>query len=73
MLCRAVMPCHVVLSHVQAVLLYILDAEGYMDLPIGSVSYFFLGYQGGGLPPAGHTQQNQGNPTAGGPRQSLTR
>jgi hypothetical protein len=28
--------------------------------------------RGGGLPPAGHTQRNQGNPTAGGLRQSLT-
>jgi hypothetical protein len=26
----------------------------------------------GGLPPAGHTQRNQANPTAGGRRQSLT-
>ena len=35
--------------------------------------YFFVGYQGGGLPQAGHTQSNQANPTARGPRQSLTR
>ena len=27
---------------------------------------------GGGLPPAGHTQRNQANPTAGGPTESLT-
>ena len=27
---------------------------------------------GGGLPLAGHTQHSQANPTAGGPRQSLT-
>jgi hypothetical protein len=33
---------------------------------------FFLGYQGGGLPPAGHTQHSQANPAAGGPRQSIT-
>lgn len=38
-----VMPCRVVLLHVQAVLLYILDAEGYMDLPIGSVGYDVTG------------------------------
>jgi hypothetical protein len=30
--------CCAVLSCMQAVLLYILDAEGYKDLPIGSVS-----------------------------------
>jgi hypothetical protein len=37
--------------------------------------WFFVwgGLPGGaGLPPAGHTQRNQVNPTAGGPRQSLT-
>ena len=34
--------------------------------------FFFLVTRGGGLPPAGHTQRNQANPTAGGPRQSLT-
>mgnify|MGYP001807734652 CR=1 FL=1 len=33
---------------------------------------FFWVTRGGGLPPAGHTQRNQANPTAGGPRQSLT-
>ena len=36
----------------------------------------FFGLPGGGgeggLPPAGHTQHSQANPTAGGPRQSLT-
>ena len=32
----------------------------------------FLGYRGGGLPPVDHTQHSQANPTAGGPRQSLT-
>jgi hypothetical protein len=40
-------------------------------------SFFVGGNQGGGgrrgLPQAGHTQRNQANPTAGGPRQSLTR
>jgi hypothetical protein len=35
--------------------------------------FFFLVTRGGGLPQAGHTQRNQANPTAGGPRQSLTR
>jgi NAD(P)-dependent dehydrogenase (short-subunit alcohol dehydrogenase family) len=42
-------------------------------------SYFYFaqvwlifGLPGGGLPPAGHTQRDQANPTAGGPRQSLT-
>jgi hypothetical protein len=35
--------------------------------------FFFLWVtRGGGLPPAGHTQHSQANPTAGGPRQSLT-
>ena len=33
---------------------------------------FFWATRGCGLPPAGHTQCNQANPTAGGPRQSLT-
>ena len=35
----------------------------------------FLGgcqYQEDGLPPAGHTQSNQANPNAGGPRRSLS-
>jgi hypothetical protein len=32
----------------------------------------FGGYQGGGVPLAGHTQLNHANPTAGAPRQSLT-
>jgi hypothetical protein len=34
---------------------------------------FVLVTRGGGLPQAGHTQRNQANPTARGPRQSLTR
>jgi hypothetical protein len=37
------------------------------------VFWFFWGVtRWGGLPPAGHTQRNQANPTAGGSRQSLT-
>jgi hypothetical protein len=46
----------------------------YAASPPGSslLSCFFVVARGGGLPPAGHTQRNQANPTAGGPRQSLT-
>jgi hypothetical protein len=40
---------------------------------VGQVgSIFFWVTRGGGLPPAGYTQHSEENPTAGGPRQSLT-
>ena len=43
-----------------------------MQVNACNTATFFVGYQGGVLPPAGHTQRNQANATAGGPRQSLT-
>ena len=45
-----------------------IDTLGQVRQP----AVFFCGLPGGGLPPAGHTQHIQANPTAGGPRQSLT-
>jgi hypothetical protein len=48
------------------------DIERLKKIQVGNHLFLLLPYQGGGLPPAGHTQRNQANPTAGGPTQSLT-